>query len=151
MVIQDLHFKRTITVLGVNSLKYFLQKHVQYPCQYLFTIEFLTYDICILLDHYAKIRSMLSITVLGKKSKLFSRKKTHVIENFQSQSKCGIFREQAEAIQRMRALYPDTIIVKAAQAVGWQDQFATWWCTDGKFYHFYAKLLLSSPNLILAL
>jgi len=55
-------------------------------------------------------------------------------EDPESQSKCGIFREQAEAIQRMRALYPDTIIVKAAQAVGWQDQFATWWCTDGEAY-----------------
>ena len=44
--------------------------------------------------------------------------------------------EEAEAIERMRAQYPDAIIVKSATAVGWKDQFSHWWCTDGKCKHF---------------
>lgn len=40
----------------------------------------------------------------------------------------AILREQAEAIEEMRKIYPQTIIVKAATAVGWNDHFTHWWC-----------------------
>jgi len=55
-------------------------------------------------------------------------------ENELQQAKSGILREEAEAIERMRAHYPDAIIVKAATAVGWKDHFSHWWCTDGEMW-----------------
>jgi len=55
-------------------------------------------------------------------------------EDEESQKHCGILREQAEAIDRMRSTYPDTIIVKSATAVGWRDQFTHWWATNGEYY-----------------
>jgi len=55
-------------------------------------------------------------------------------EDEQSQSKSKILSEEAEAIERMRAQYPDAIIVKSATAIGWKDQFSHWWCTDGELW-----------------
>jgi len=46
----------------------------------------------------------------------------------------AILREQAEAIEKMRAIYPETIVVKASTAVGWNDEFTHWWCTDNEMY-----------------
>ena len=47
----------------------------------------------------------------------------------------AILREQGEAIERMREIYPATIIVKAATAVGYNDQFTHWWATEGEMRH----------------
>jgi len=55
-------------------------------------------------------------------------------ENEEAQKHSGILREQAEAIERMRAAYPDTIIVKSAQALGWKDKYTHWWATNGEYY-----------------
>jgi len=46
----------------------------------------------------------------------------------------GVLREQAEGVERMREAYPESIIVKSATAVGWNDGFTHWWCTEGEMY-----------------
>jgi len=53
----------------------------------------------------------------------------------ESMKHSAILREQAEAIERMRNIYPETVVVKAAHAVGWNDNFTHWWCTNGEMWH----------------
>ena len=79
-------------------------------------------------------------------SQIFPRNETFLRlrknnELSQLQKHSGILREQAEAIERIRNVYPDAIIVKSATAVGWRDRFTHWWCTNGKiFWNFFPQI-----------
>jgi hypothetical protein len=55
-------------------------------------------------------------------------------EDEESQKYSKILTEQAEAIDRMRSIYPETIIVKSANIVGWRDRYCHYFCMDNEWY-----------------
>jgi NADH dehydrogenase (ubiquinone) 1 alpha subcomplex subunit 9 len=55
-------------------------------------------------------------------------------EDESSQKYSKILSEQAEAIEKMRSIYPETIIVKSANYVGWRDRYCHYFCMDNEYY-----------------